>query len=408
MQDYRVELDAFSGPMDLLLFLVKRDEVDLRDIPVARLTEQYLAYLKQLEAIDVNLAGEFLVMAATLLELKSQMLVPQAPAAEGESETSTTNLAELDPRRELVAALLAYKRFKDTAMMLERRAELWAQRYPRNPVRPKVTVPVLEDDPQQALWDAVEGEGTSGDGELDATHEVTTEREFEIDDANVLDLAETFARVMESIGRTPAQHQVLYDDTPIGLHADDILDRLQREQTLTLQNVFEGRSRGERIGLFLALLELVRQRKVLVQQEDLNRPIQLSLRPADAAVPVTDQPHAIGTSAADSTTTKSAGGDSTDGATGTSAPSAADYDWPDEDSKRIAQRRERLRFKWAEKKKTQGENANPDDALAQTPGNMDESEPDAADVDSVADDDVASDADIEADDPIATDDDATK
>ncbi|NJL31628.1 MAG: segregation/condensation protein A [Phycisphaerales bacterium] len=280
MQDYRVELDAFSGPMDLLLFLVKRDEVDLRDIPVARLTEQYLAYLKQLEAIDVNLAGEFLVMAATLLELKSQMLVPQAPAAEGDGENNTTNLAELDPRRELVTALLAYKRFKDSARLLEQRAEVWAQRYPRNPVRPKVVIPNFEDESQQALWDAVDGQAPAVDDSAVGEAVGAEQQEYDIEDANVLDLAEMFTRVMESIGRSAAHHEVLYDDTPIGLHADDILDRLQREATLTLQNVFEGRSRGERIGLFLALLELVRQRKIVVKQEDLNLPIELSLRPA--------------------------------------------------------------------------------------------------------------------------------
>ncbi len=382
MQDYRVELDAFSGPMDLLLFLVKRDEVDLRDIPVARLTEQYLAYLKQLEAIDVNLAGEFLVMAATLLELKSQLLLPAVPTPEGEEQASI-NLAELDPRRELVAALLAYKRFKDSAMLLERRAESWAQRYPRNPVRPKVIVPGFEDDREQALWDAVEGEGGSGDGEVDAALEASTEREFEIDDANVLDLAETFARVMESIGRAPAEHQVLYDDTPIGLHADDILDRLQRESTLTLQNVFEGRSRGERIGLFLALLELVRQRKVLVQQEDLNRPIQLSLRPADAAVTAADQ-----TIATDSI------------ADTTPAPTATDYEWPDEESKRIAQRREKLRFKWAEKKKAQGDQVTTDDQITQSLKDDDAHDDDAHDHE-VSDIDAS---DHDADDVIATDD----
>ena len=78
MEDYRVELDAYAGPLDLLLFLVKRHEIDLNDIPVARLTEQYLEHLKLIQQIDVDLAGEFLVMAATLLEVKSQMLVPPA------------------------------------------------------------------------------------------------------------------------------------------------------------------------------------------------------------------------------------------------------------------------------------------------------------------------------------------
>ena len=338
MQDYRVELDAFSGPMDLLLFLVKREEVDLRDISVARLTEQYLAYLKQLEAIDVNLAGEFLVMAATLLELKSQMLIPQAPPGEAEGERSTTNLTELDPRRELVAALLAYKRFKDSAMLLEQRAAQWSQRYPSNPYRSKPSPQTLEDESQQSLWEAVDPFSNRED---DASNSPSSQREFDLEDANILDLAETFARVMESIGRSPAQHEVLYDDTPIGLHAEDILDRLGRESTLTLQNIFEGRSHGERIGLFLALLELVRQRRILVQQEDLNRPIQLSLRTAESELtPDPDHgppPMVVGQLPA----------------LASQAPTTADFDWPDEESKLIALRREKLRFKWSEKKKSQ-------------------------------------------------------
>jgi len=134
MTDYRVELEAYSGPMDLLLYLVRKHEIDLNDIPIAKLTEQYMAHLERLREMDFELAGEFLVMAATLLEIKSQMLTPQ-PTAEGEqAEGSADNaLSSLDPRYELVQQLLAYKRFKDLAGELESRQHEWARRFAHLP-----------------------------------------------------------------------------------------------------------------------------------------------------------------------------------------------------------------------------------------------------------------------------------
>src|SRR5205085_48855 len=102
--DYLVDLDTFRGPLDLLLFLVKRDEIDVLDIPVARVAEQFKAYLEVLRVIDVERAGDFLVLAATLMEIKSRLLLPRPPAGADEP-------AE-DPRQELVRQLLEYKRFK--------------------------------------------------------------------------------------------------------------------------------------------------------------------------------------------------------------------------------------------------------------------------------------------------------
>src|SRR5436305_13337242 len=123
--DYQVELDTFRGPLDLLLYLVKRHEVDICDIPIARVTEQYVAYLNVLKIIDVETAGEFLVMAATLMEIKSKMLLPRA------EEGGT---AEEDPRLELVRQLIEYKKYKDAAALLEAQAERQQARLARQPV----------------------------------------------------------------------------------------------------------------------------------------------------------------------------------------------------------------------------------------------------------------------------------
>lgn len=255
MQDYRVELETFSGPLDLLLYLVKREEIDLFDIPIGRLTEQYLAYLAKMQQVDVEVAGEFLVMAATLLEIKSAMLVPRP--VEGPASDADTGMESLDPRAELVRQLLTYKRFKDLAGELEKRWEEWTKRYPRRVYRAR-------------LGEAEAGELEEGVG--------AEEREFDLEEANVLDLAEAYQRVMESIGRVPADHRVVYDETPIELHMQDIVDRLEREGVLRLTDLFVGRSRLERVGLFVAVLELVRQGRVKVEQDDLASEVRIELR----------------------------------------------------------------------------------------------------------------------------------
>ncbi len=236
MQDYRVQLDIYQGPLDLLLYLIRRDEVDIYDIPIARVTGQFVEYVNLLQAIDPNLVGDFLVMAATLMEIKSRMLLPRPPAEEGEEEF-------VDPRLDLVRQLLEYKKYKDASRRLAEAAEERAMRFTRAPILPS-------------------GEGI----------------EVELDDLQIWDLLAAFNNLMSSIGRPPARHEVVYDDTPISLHATDIQDRLEREGgSLQFERVFEGRTKSEMIGLFLALLELIRQRRVRVEQERPFGPIFIHL-----------------------------------------------------------------------------------------------------------------------------------
>ncbi len=229
MPDYRVNLDVYNGPLDLLLYLIRRDEVDIYDIPIVRVTEQYLEYVDLIKALDPNLAGDFLVLAATLIEIKTRMLLPTPPP-----EEQTEGGVEIDPRAELVRQLLEYKAFKDAAGDLADAAAEQALRFPRKPILP-------EDEEEAAV---------------------------DLDDVQLWDLVDAFGRLMEAIGADKPQHQVIYDDTPIELHQDDILDRLYREGPLTFRRVFEGRTeRVQLIGLFLALLELVRLKKVLARQQ---------------------------------------------------------------------------------------------------------------------------------------------
>ncbi|MFW6059189.1 MAG: segregation and condensation protein A [Phycisphaeraceae bacterium] len=300
--DYRIQLDAYAGPLDLLLHLVKRNEIDLHDIPIAELTEQYLAHLQLLEHLDMDQAGEFLVMAATLLEIKSQMIVPQPERdedaedeGEGEGE-GQTEPDPTDPRYELVQQLLAYKRYKDAAHALERRQADWSARFAVRPIdRAKV-----EKDESEA-----------------------EQREIELEDVNVFELCEAFGRLLSSIGEFTG-HSVTDDDTPIGLHAEDIADRLTREGPLTLRRICEGRNRAEMIGLFLAMLELVRDKRVSVVQDEseMGRDVRLELR-ADSEAEAADNEKEA---------------DWRDPETG-----EVQYDWPDEGARRRFERRQQRR-----------------------------------------------------------------
>lgn len=312
LEDYRVELDDYSGPLDLLLFLVKKNEIDLHDIPIATLAEQYLHHLERMQQFDINVAADFLVMAATLLEIKAKLIAP-AGEEDADGDDAGDALSDVDPRFELVQQLLAYKRFKDAANELDDRRIDWAARFPHRPAKaPK---------PAQAQGEAgAEGDesvdGDTGDATGDATggDAITAEQiELDLEDVSVTDLCEAFARILESIGQGKAVHAVTYDDTPISLHAEDIVDRLKRDGALKLQQIFVGRqTRGEMIGLFLATLELVRQKRVRVLQEKAGGDIQLELRSEAEQQEIADEPAA----------------DWRDPETG-----EVQYDWPDDEAR---------------------------------------------------------------------------
>jgi len=225
MRDYRVDLEVFRGPMDLLLYLVRKNEVDICEIPIAKITEQYLDYLTMLEMIDLNLVGDFLVLASSLMEIKSRMLLPHSPEQAGDLE---------DPRTELVRQLLEYKQFTDAASMLEERGRAWQQRYPR----------LADDRPRR---------------EQNIADEVVKEVEL-------WDLVNAFGRLMrETLATAPSN--IVYDDTPVHVYMEQIEARLAVCGRLRFSELFEadaGRSRI--VGIFLALLELIKSRRIRAEQ----------------------------------------------------------------------------------------------------------------------------------------------
>jgi segregation and condensation protein A len=223
--DYNVDLPVFRGPLDLLLYLVKRNEVDICDIPIARVAEQFQEYLNVLQLIDVELAGDFLVMAATLMEIKSRMLLPRNEETAGQEE---------DPRLGLVRQLIEYKKYKDAASMLEAQAERQGYRLPRQPVAAPVTDPARQPLHAVELWD----------------------------------LVSAFGRLMrETLALQP--QQIFDDETPVHAYMEQILQRLGEAGRLPFSALFlPPHTRGRLVGLFLAVLELSRGRRLAAEQPE--------------------------------------------------------------------------------------------------------------------------------------------
>ncbi len=252
-----MRLSHFEGPLDLLLYLVRRAEVDVHDIPIHTITDEYLRFLREIDSIEVDLAAEFLVMAATLVEIKSRTLSPASGDDDGSGLAEGAGEGN-DPRHELVRQLVAYQRFRAATDLLQRIRDDYAKRY---------SVGGRTSD--RVAADHVDAEALASD----------------LEDLHILDLLEAYERIVSAIDFTRmGDHRVAYDDTPISLHEEDIVDRLGRDpaRRMTLQSMFEGRSRGEMLGLFLALLELARQQRVRVKQ-DAEWTIEIELAEPDAA-----------------------------------------------------------------------------------------------------------------------------
>jgi segregation and condensation protein A len=231
--DYKVDLEVFEGPLDLLLYLIRREEVDIYDIPIERITAQYLAYLEVMRMLDLNIAGEFLVMAATLMMIKSRMLLPvESRAAEEESDEEW-----VDPRLDLVRQLIEYKKFKDAAGQLLQLEALQSEAFGYGGEGP-----VFEQEPQDA-------------GQA-------------LGDIGLFDLLTAFQEVL---ARAPMEPLGLID--PIRWSVPDKMEMIisitRAGRHVTFSSLFSPESqRGEVIVTFLALLELLRLRQIALQQND--------------------------------------------------------------------------------------------------------------------------------------------
>lgn len=235
--NYQVKLDTYCGPLDLLLDLVERDEVDVLEISIAQLAEQFVTYLQVLTELDLEYAGEFLVMAATLMEIKSQMLLPSDRRGADRSTESGS-----EPRRELVRQLLRYRKYKEAAASLEHSAERQAACFPR-------TIQLERTATDRPAVRAVE----------------------------LWDLVGAFARMLRETQLETAA-AIVIDDTPQHDYEELLRNRLRRELRVPFLDLFEPpHTRSRLLGLFLALLELVRRFELWVEQPEPFGPIWLSV-----------------------------------------------------------------------------------------------------------------------------------
>jgi len=232
--EFKVQTDVFSGPLDLLLYLVKKHEVDITEVPIATITAEFVAYLEVLEDLAIEQVGEFVELASVLLEIKARALVPRPEETE----------EAVDPIREdLVQRLLEYKQFRDAASLLEDRARQWDQRFPR--------LHVEETTPRAAAAEVTIGE------------------------VHVWDLVGAVSRVLQKREKRRPR-QIVHDDTPIETHMERVAATVTEQGRVAFTTLFdEDMPRSRVVGVFLAVLELVRCGRLRTRQDGIFAEIWL-------------------------------------------------------------------------------------------------------------------------------------
>ena len=236
---YKVKLEIFEGPLDLLLYLIKRDEIDIYDISIERITKQYLAYIESFKLLNIDLASEFILMASKLMYIKSRTLLPrseQPPEDEAEED---------DPRWELIRQLIEYKKFKDAAGSLAQKAHL-----------------------QEALFGSVPEKGDVPEAEPPALAEIS-----------IFDLIRAFQGVLKRFEESHDLGDIVDDRFTVSDKIDHLLNALQPGQNMSFQSLFaSATTKSEVIVTFLALLELMKMNQFKVWQDDVLGDIEIERR----------------------------------------------------------------------------------------------------------------------------------
>lgn len=225
--NYKIRLDIFECPLDLLLYLVRKDHLNIYDIPIAKVTQQYLEYINLMQLLDLNIAGEFLVMASTLMQIKSKMLLPAEELAAQEEE---------DPRAELVKKLLEYEKFKQIAEDLKARETAQQEVFKR----PKTDSPPTAD---------------------------KEEKERVYFEASIFDLISAFSRALKDVPRE-VFYEVIKDQFTVEQKVHDILHLLLVQSEIKLSDLFaKSKTKIEIIVIFLAILELAKMKEIVARQD---------------------------------------------------------------------------------------------------------------------------------------------
>jgi segregation and condensation protein A len=244
----RILLPVFEGPLDLLLYLLRREKIDIHNIPIAPITRQYMEYLELMRELNLELAGEFMVMAATLIHIKSKMLVPLSPTeAAGEEELE-------DPREELVRRLLEFERYKEAAGLLHQRREIRAATWGR----PDTVVPQFDDSGEEML------------------------------EAGLFDLIAAFKELLER-RKTLLAHEVESEGPSLEETMARLVNMIRAGESLEFLALFQTlTTKAEMIVTFLALLELIRLKQIKVYQRGQFGPIRVfrPVGPTEPSAPV--------------------------------------------------------------------------------------------------------------------------
>ena len=229
MEDYKVKLDVFEGPLDLLLYLIKRDEVDIYDISIERITKQYMAYIEAFQVLNIELAGEFIVMAANLLYIKSRTLLPV------DQQMAEEDAEEDDPRFELIRQLIEYKKFKEAAALLRDNETAQLNLFARVPVPPDLA-------PAENLL---------------------------VEEVGIFDLIHAFQKILKRIEKKPEDlREIFAENFTVSDKIEHVLRITQEGIPLRFEELFaDAASRTEIVVTFLAMLELIRLKQLRVRQE---------------------------------------------------------------------------------------------------------------------------------------------
>ena len=233
-KDYKVKLEIFEGPLDLLLYLIKRDEIDIYDIPIEHITRQYLEYMNAFKVLNLEIAGEFVVMAANLIYIKSRSLLPVQQQGPEETEDET------DPRWELVRQLLEYKKFKEAAAHLGEREAIQSSLFTRIPETPEAP-------PERPL-----------------------------SEVSIFDLINAFQKVLKRVNKTEDLREIFEENFTVSDKIEFVLRMISNGVALKFSELFaNAASRTEIVVTFLALLELIRLKQIAVAQSEQFGEIEL-------------------------------------------------------------------------------------------------------------------------------------
>lgn len=228
---YTIQLPNFQGPFDLLLFFIKRDEINIHDIPISRIANEFLEYTRLMELLDLELAGEFLVMASTLMQIKAKMLLPDEKKAEGEEGAT-----DEDPRAELVRRILEYKRYKEAAEQLN----------------------VMSDEQRYIYYRQF----------FEADEKAAESPHDELSHLTLFDLLAAFSKALQKAPKAATTHKIEREPVTIEEQSAYILRILQNRPSITFGELVAESDRSTLLVTFLAMLEMIRNQAIFLRQAE--------------------------------------------------------------------------------------------------------------------------------------------